>query len=141
MTPSGTIYLRGYLVLSTPTLTKRHFPEGVLRGLDKDTTTPVADETVDVDPERMLLDAHAVELCREGTNLSLTADFQQAWRKSIHTTRVHDLDENYLAGAFGTDDDQITVGRHSEAFVAHTDVVVSGSGLRKLPPSPNPNVV
>ena len=124
----GTIYLRGYLVPGTPTLTKRYFPERVLRWFDRDTTTPVADETVEIDPERVLLNARAVEPCREGTDLCLTADFQQAWRESIHTARTYDLGEDHLAGALdiSTTDDQITVDQHGEAFVAHTDDAVVG---------------
>ena len=124
----GTIYLRGYLVPGTPTLTKRYFPERVLRWFDKDTTTPVADETVEIDPERVLLDARAVEPCREGTDLCLTTDFQQAWRERIHTAREHDLGEDHLAGALdvSTTDDRITVDQHGEAFVAHTEDAVVG---------------
>ena len=124
----GTIYLRGYLVPGTPALTKRYFPDRVLRWFDKDSTTPVADDTVEIDPERVLLDARAVEPCREGTDLCLTADFQQAWRERIHTTRTHDLSEHHLAGALGisTTDDQIAVDQHGEAFVAHTDDAVVG---------------
>jgi len=124
----GTIYLRGYLVPGTPTLTKRYFPERVLRWFDKDTTTPVANETVEIDPERVLLNAGAVEPCREGTDLCLTADFQQAWRERIHTVRSHDLGEDHLAGALdvSTTGDRITVDQHGEAFIAHTDDAVVG---------------
>lgn len=122
----GTIYLRGYLVPGTPTLTKRYFPERVLRWFDKDTTTPVADKTVEIDPERVLLDAGGVEPCREGTDLCLTADFQQAWRERIHTIRTHDLGEDHLGGALNVSitDDRITVDQHGEAFIAHTDDAV-----------------
>ncbi|RJT02981.1 hypothetical protein [Halococcus sp. IIIV-5B] len=124
----GTIYLRGYLVPGTPALTKRYFPDRVLRWFDKDSATPMADEAVEIDPERVLLDADAVEPCREGTDLCLTADFQQAWRERIHTTRAHDLSEHHLADALNvsTTDDQIAVDQHDEAFVAHTDDAVVG---------------
>lgn len=124
----GTIYFRGYLVPGTPTLTKRYFPERVLRWFDKDSPTPVADETVEIDPEQVLLDAGVVEPCREGTDLCLTADFQQAWRERIHTARPHDLGEDHLAGALNvsTTNDRITVDQHGEAFVAHTDDAVVG---------------
>ncbi|EMA43732.1 hypothetical protein [Halococcus saccharolyticus] len=124
----GTIYLRGYLVPGTPTLTKRYFPERVLGRFEKDSTTPVADETVEIDPEGVLLDAHAVEPCGESTDLCLTADFQQAWRESIHTARTHDLGEDHLADMLdiSTTDDQITVDQHGEAFVVRTDDAVVG---------------
>ena len=124
----GTIYLRGYLVPGTPTLTKRYFPERVLQWFDKDSATPMADETVEIDPERVLLDAGAVEPCREGTDLCLTADFQQAWRERIHTVRAHDLGEDYLAGALNvsTTDDELTIEQQGDAFVAYTDDAVLG---------------
>ncbi|WP_237713393.1 hypothetical protein [Halococcus hamelinensis] len=88
----------------------------------------MADETVEIDPERVLLDADAVEPCREGTDLCLTADFQQAWRERIHTTRAHDLSEVILADALNvsTTDDRIAVDQHDQAFIAHTDDAVVG---------------
>ena len=124
----GTIYLRGYLVPGTPTLTKRYFPERVLRWFDKDSVTPVADETVEIDPERVLLDASAVEPCRKGTDLCLTTDFQQAWRERIQIARSHDLGEDHLVGALdvSTTNNRITVDQHGEAFVAHTEGAVIG---------------
>ena len=124
----GTIYLRGYLVPGTPTLTKHYFPERALRWFDKDTTSPVADETVEIDPERVLLDAGAVELCQEGTDLCLTTDFRQIWRERIRTTREHDLSEDHLAGALdiSTTDDRITVDQQSDTFIAYTDDATIG---------------
>ncbi|MFC6823754.1 hypothetical protein [Halopelagius fulvigenes] len=129
ITSLGTIYLRGYLVPGTPTLTKRYFPERVLRWFDKDiTTAAMTDETVEIDPEQILLNAGAVEPCREGIDLCLTTDFQEAWRERLHTARAHDLGEDHLMGALGvsTTDDQITVEQHGESFVAHTDDAVIG---------------
>ena len=124
----GIIYLRGYLVPGTPTLTKRYFPERVLRWFDKDTTTPVTDASIEIDPERVLFNAGAVEPCREGTDLCLTGDFQQVWRERIHTVRSRDLDEDHLAGALGvsTTNDRITVEQHGDAFVAYTDDAILG---------------
>jgi hypothetical protein len=125
----GIIYLRGYLVPGTPTLTKRYFPERVLRWFDKDTTTtPTTDETVEIEPERVLLNAGAVEPCREGTDLCLTTDFQQAWRERIRTAHAHDLGEDHLASALdvSTTDDRITVEQQGDAFVAYTDDAVLG---------------
>ena len=124
----GIIYLRGYLVPGTPTLTKRYFPERILQWFDKDATTPETDVTIEIDPERVLLDGGMVEPCREGTDLCLTTDFQQAWREHIHTARSHDPGENHLADSLGvsTTDDRITVDQHGDAFVAQTDDAVLG---------------
>lgn len=128
LTSLGSIYLRGYLVPGTPTLTKRYFPERVLRWFDKDTTASMTDATIEIDPEQVLLNAGAVEPCQEGTDLCLTNDFQQAWRERIHTIRTHDLGEEYLAGALdvSTVDDRITVDQQGDAFVAYTDNTIIG---------------
>jgi len=126
----GTIYFRGYLVPGTPTLTKRYFPERVLRWFDKstDSVAPLSNERSDIDPERILLDASAVEPDRDGTDLRLTTEFQHAWRERISTAREHDLDEEYLAGALSVplQTSEITIDRRGEAFVAYTDETVIG---------------
>lgn len=125
----GTIYLRGYLVPGTPTLTKRYFPNRVLRWFDKDTTTPTTDENIEIDPEQVLLDAGTVEPYREGTDLCLTSEFREAWHERIQTTtRAHVSTEDSLAGALDVAprDDQITIDQQSDAFVAYTDDAVIG---------------
>ena len=81
------IWLRGYLVPGTPTLTKRYFPERVLRAFGK------ADEDVlvhpgerggdpDLDVERRLLESDALEPCR-GDDYCLTDEFSEAWYAEI----------------------------------------------------------
>ena len=63
------IYLRGYLVPGTPTLTKRYLPDSVLKLFDKyDPPEPPALDD-DADIEAFLLDVEAVEECRDGTDL------------------------------------------------------------------------
>jgi hypothetical protein len=122
------IYLRGYLVPGTPTLTKQYFPKRILRWFDKDATTPMADEPIEIDSERVLLDAGVVEPCREGTDLCLTTEFQEAWHERIHTTRARDPGEESLAGALDilSPDDDLSVDQHGDAFVAATDNAVIG---------------
>ncbi len=127
VTSLSTIYLRGYLVPGTPQLTKPYLPQRVLRWFDKDTTT-MTDEAVDVDPERMLLNAGTVELCRERTDLCLTADFQETWRERIRSVRTDDLNEDSLASALNvsTVDDGISIDRRDDAFIAYSDDGVIG---------------
>lgn len=126
----GAIYLRGYLVPGTPTLTKQYFPDRVLRWFDKDTdsTAPLTDDTIDIDPEQVLLEAGAVEPYREGTDLRLTDEFQKAWHERMTSAREHDLDEEYLAGALAVplQTSEITIDRRGEAFIATTDEAVIG---------------
>lgn len=58
----ATVYLRGYLMPGTPTLTKRYLPLWALRLFGK-ATDPERDETGDIDVEAVLFDAGALEEC------------------------------------------------------------------------------
>ena len=82
---AAAIYLRGYLVPGTPTLTKRYLPDRVLAWFDKvpedaAVADPAADAGVDVDPEEALLDAGAVEPCENVDDLCLADGFRASWR-------------------------------------------------------------
>lgn len=92
------IYLRGYLVPGTPTLTKQYLPDRVLALFDKgpersspsplpassasgstSTPDPGERETSDVDPERLLRSLDVVEPCEHEDDLCLTDAFASAW--------------------------------------------------------------
>jgi len=84
------IYLRGYLVPGTPTLTKRYFPDRVLRWFDKEpgaVDAPVAGSGGEIEPEPVLLEAGAVELYRGGEDLRATDAFATAWREEVERLR------------------------------------------------------
>jgi hypothetical protein len=123
-----TIYLRGYLVPGTPALTKRYFPERVLRWFDKDTTPPITDESVAIDPEQVLLTVGAVEPCQDGPDLCLSPEFQQAWRERVRTVRAHGPDEDRLSNMFDilSGDTRTTIDQQDDTFIAYTDSVVIG---------------
>lgn len=122
----GAIYLRGYLVPGTPTFTKRYLPARVLQWFDKD-TMETTNKDIEIDPERVLLDAGVVELCREGTDLCLTDNFRKAWRERIHTIDTDDLDEDTLARTLGVSTrDDVSIDKKGNAFVAYTDDDVIG---------------
>lgn len=124
----GVVYFRGYFIPGTPTLTKRYFPDRVLRWFDKDTTTVMTDEIAEIDSEQVLLDAYAVEPCRESSDLCLTFGFQEAWRERIHTTRMHEPTEDDLASALNVvpEDHRITIDQQGSAFIAYTDEAIIG---------------
>lgn len=97
----ASIYLRGYLVPYTPTLTKRYFPDRVLRWfeheppghrsdaalLDDAEEAPVAGDESELDPEPVLLEAGAIEFCKGGEDLCPTEEFTAAWREEIERLR------------------------------------------------------
>lgn len=96
------IYLRGYLVPGTPTLTKRYLPNRVLALFDKhpledgrpeaeprdDAARTERDETDAVDPERFLLGENVVAPCEREDDLCLSDEF--ADRLERHTKQFRD---------------------------------------------------
>lgn len=84
------IYLRGYLVPGTPTLTKRYLPDRVLELFDKgpdprprsspsSALDPGEGGAATADPERLLRSLDAVEPCESEDDLCLTDAFESAW--------------------------------------------------------------
>lgn len=81
----ASVWLRGYLVPGTPTLTKRYLPKRVLALFGKAGTGAGATETVDegVDIEEVLKRADALRFSEEADDLVLTEGFREEWRKAI----------------------------------------------------------
>ena len=79
-----TIYFRGYLVPGTPTLTKRYFPEPLLRWFDKSHGTTLH---TDLDPETQLLELGVIEPYKD--DLQLTDSFAAEWKRAIKRTRAN----------------------------------------------------
>lgn len=89
------IWLRGYLVPGTPTLTKRYLPERALAAFGKapaDTVVHPGERggDSDLDVEGRLREAGALEPCRDG-DLCLTDDVRAAWHDRIDALRDGDL--------------------------------------------------
>jgi hypothetical protein len=117
------IYLRGYVVPGTPSLTKQYFPERVLRWFDKapaDVDAPVAGSAGDVEAEPILLDADAVEVCMDGEDLCATDAFAGAWREEIESLR----DGGDLAGRMA----EVLDADESEIEIATRDSFAIGGG-------------
>jgi len=104
------IYLRGYLVPGTPTLTKRYFPPWLLALFGKDpadgfarVTGSDAEQTVpdaeSLDPETVLVGVDALEECAAGEDLCLTEGFRAAWVDGIEQAR--DADRATLLDVLG----------------------------------------
>jgi hypothetical protein len=115
------IYLRGYLVPGTPTLTKRYLPDRVLAYFDKapnpieERRTGQLEETIDrienrrenaVDPEAFLVDVGAVEPCEHEDDLCLTDGFE---RRLGADGRTDPYDPAGLAVLFEMETDSIEV--------------------------------
>lgn len=116
------IYLKGYLVPGTPTLTKRYFPDRVLRLFDKAPASekPVATEA-ELDLERILQEADALEPCAHGQDLCLTQAFESAWFDRIADLEAADTTRTDLARILDMDEADLTVAEYGDAFVARLD--------------------
>ena len=118
------IYLRGYLVPGTPTLTKRYFPDSVLKLFDKyEPPEPPAVED-DADIEAFLLDVEAVEECRDGTDLCLTDEFDDAWYDRIVSLRERGDEDDSVAVLFeglDIDPERVRIESYGNAYEAYID--------------------
>lgn len=118
------IYLRGYLVPGTPTLTKRYLPDSVLKLFDKHEVPdpPTVDDDADI--EAFLRDVNAIEECREGTDLCLTDGFREVWYDRIERLRERsDADESVslLFEGLDIDPNRVRVEAYDDAYEAYID--------------------
>jgi len=122
------IYLRGYLVPGTPTLTKRYLPVWVLDLFGKAPETAAEQiEDTDIDPEQELLDAGALEPCEDHDDLCLTDGFREAWYDEIERVSAErDASRERLLGLLGLDDAEVTFTEHGAAFQAFADGTAVG---------------
>lgn len=117
----ATIYLRGYLVPGTPTLTKRYLPARVLAWFDK---APSESVVTDIDVEAELVDAGVLEPCADRDDLCLTAGFERAWHRRLAAAPTEGVD----LAPFLSDAERAAVDRGSvdleqvgAAYVAFVD--------------------
>lgn len=128
------IYLRGYLVPGTPGITRRYFPERVLRWFDKappeargeavGTDGGVA-STKRNDVGEMLLSARVIEECPDDDDLCLTGSFEEVWWRRIHQVRDEERAVDRLASVLELDPDELSVRTDDESF----DVVYDGATI------------
>jgi hypothetical protein len=115
------IYLRGYLVPGTPTLTQRYFPRRLLvwfgKAPEKD---PETDEKVDV--EALLTDLGALQECDDNPDLCVTQDFGAEWRESIETLQSETMTQNQNLSRLGFDNSgEISISEYGQAFRVSVD--------------------
>ena len=127
------IYLRGYLVPGTPTLTARYLPERVLDRFDKskehaDLKTAEDDSTAlrtnggsePFDTEVRLRTAEIVEEEQHGDDLRLTRNFREAWWRRIRELRDGDEASERLAAVLEVSPEHLTT-ESGERFVVSFD--------------------
>jgi len=142
------IWLRGYLVPGTPTMTKRYLPASVLAAFgktpesspdgiaagagadagagdegvkagDTDGDAAAPADAQPVDPEALLERAGAIEPCR-GDDRCLTDNFEGAWRDEIDAIGAAD-DLGPWLDRFGLDDGEVTTKEVGNSFAVSVD--------------------
>ena len=121
------IYFRGYLVPGTPELTKQYFPPWLLRafGKEPEVNAQVSADT-EIDPETELIEVGALEPCKEGEDLCLTASFKEAWYDEIDRVTASDASRERLLALLGLEDAEVNFTEHGRAFQAFIDGTVVG---------------
>lgn len=120
----ASVYLRGYLVPGTPTLTKRYLPRWALRAFGK-ADEPSRNEFGDVDVETVLLENGALEECPDRDDLCLTPAFEADWRAridafaSMKPTIEQLIERGELGGSLDRSD--VDFAEHGDAYVAAVD--------------------
>lgn len=115
----ASIWLRGYLVPGTPTLTKRYFPDRVLRWFDK--APEPQRSAADIDVERELMDAGVLEECENVDDLCLDDAFADAWRARIETVRDDEVSPELLRDFFPVDVADLEFDVREDAVMARMD--------------------
>ncbi|WP_396612720.1 hypothetical protein ACH9L7_05455 [Haloferax sp. S1W] len=119
----GIIYVRGYLVPGTPTLTRRYFPDRVLRWFDKDPAPAYAiplDGEDGLDPETVLQGAGALEPCPDADDLCLSTEFREAWYREIDRTDETTAEQT-VAEMLGVPASRLSIRREARSYVAYAD--------------------
>lgn len=112
------IWLRGYLIPGTPTLTKRYFPDRVLAWFDKVPEQEYTPEELDV--EAILMEDGVLVETADGADLKVAPDFRAAWAERMREND-RERDAASLAWLLDIDPDRLTVKPSGEALVARVD--------------------
>ncbi|WP_458189894.1 hypothetical protein [Haladaptatus sp. NG-WS-4] len=112
------IYVRGYLVPGTPALTKRYFPDWLLRLFDKqEMATPTPQET-DREPEEVLSEAGVISPCEEIDDLCLDEAFRTTWHDAMERVMEEGAEKSDLSRILDTDEKELEFEEHDNAFLA-----------------------
>ena len=115
------IYLRGYLVPGTPTITKRYFPDWLLRAFGKEPEAGATrDITTDLDPEAVLTGIGALTECADGEDLCLTDAFREEWHGELDRVGT-DPGREELLGLLDIDKGKVEYEEYGSAFTAAVD--------------------
>lgn len=115
------IYLRGYLVPYTPTLTKRYFPDRVLRWFDTHHGTEPLERADDFDVEEFLLGTGLLTECDTRDDWCLDSSFLERWEAEMDRIDTGSARQAAIADLLDADPDRLTVLDYGSATAVNVD--------------------
>lgn len=115
------IWLKGYLVPGTPTLTKRYFPTWLLAWFGKAPQQPIWWLTEDAgglegeEIQELLVRTNVIEPCQESSDLCLSEKFQSDWEEVIATANPEPTVEE-VTSILGAESKNATLNRYGNAI-------------------------
>lgn len=125
------IWLQGYLIPGTPTLTKHYLPPWMLSRLGKESTYSTIqkdDKISNVDIESFLVEAGAIAPCKEIDDLCLTASFADEWHDEM-SALSDNVDSTPVLQEHGFDLDQSTIEKMGNTIA----LLQNGDKVREWP--------
>lgn len=119
---AAAIYFRGYLVPYTPTMTKRYFPDRVLRWFEKQPESAwETEEEGLVDVEQTLASMNIVRPCESKNDLCLSEDFREEWQWRMSTLDNEEKQKTAIGSLLGVDYRNVSMATYGEAVVVRYD--------------------
>lgn len=126
---SAVIYVRGYLVPGTPTLTQRYFPARLLAWFGKDPIiedeAPSIESPVDSSVGERLIEAGIVVPCEHDEDVCLDARFRETWRRRIEQCRDDGTARSRLAVIIDVDPAALSLMENGEFAVTYEDAPIA----------------
>lgn len=128
------IYLRGYIVPGTPTLTARYLPATAKQYFESHaaTTSGVTaeiDVTGEIDKEQFLRDASVVKEYDDAADLCLTKEFYVEWRKAADRLGSNEAARAVLAELVDSETEKIDFKTGTNVVGAHEEIIVTADSI------------
>ena len=112
------IYLRGYLIPGTPSMTARFLPAPILDLFDKQPSQAASTPNGTLDLETWLWEHGVVEECHSVDDLCLTESFATAWEAEIDAVKAEEESQTALADILAVPEESVTFDEFGRSFVA-----------------------
>ncbi|QLH78903.1 hypothetical protein HZS55_17100 [Halosimplex rubrum] len=131
------IYLRGYLVPGTPTLTKEYMPEWALELFGKEPPTTGGIEVdrdeeeaeFELDAEQFLHGVDAIEPCPDADDDCLVDEFGRRWHSEMESLQGREGLKPVVSDRFDLDESEFEIEPHDDARL----LIVEGDHVAKWP--------